>query len=101
VAGAVAAAGKPGRIRDAVRDAVVARAGQLGVLDRLRYRCRNISEGLALGTADFVARLQRAAHRKFVRPRPILAPESGVPPGAGGVVAEPLYATRVLGAAAG
>jgi REP element-mobilizing transposase RayT len=98
VAGAVAAAGKPGRLPEAVRDAVVARAGQLGVLARLRYRCRNLSEGLALGTAEFVAKLQTAARRAFVRPRRVLEPaateSAPVEARAGPVL--PLCATRVL-----
>jgi hypothetical protein len=107
VAGAVAAAGKPGRLSEAARDAVVARAGRLGVRERLHYRCRNISEGLALGTAGFVATLQRAAERRFVRPRALLASGSP-PPGPAAATGPPeagtpagLFATRILRAAPG
>ena len=105
VAGAVAAPGKPGRLSAAARDALVARAGRLGVVERLRYRCRNISEGIALGSAHFVEAIQQAGRRKFVRPRRVWGPSDPATGGATqldaaacGARAGPdgLFATRIL-----
>jgi hypothetical protein len=103
VAGAVAARGKPGRLAEAARDAVLAHAGRLGIRDRLRYRWRNLSEGLVLGTAEFVAEHQRRAGRAFIRPRRVFPADAGPAPPFGGRApdrgppdAAALCATRVL-----
>jgi REP element-mobilizing transposase RayT len=96
VAGAVAAPRRRGRIPDALRDAVLARAARLGVAQRLRQRCPNLSLGLALGTSAFIAAVQREARRAFVRPRALWV-EGTAAARAG--PADALYATRVLRAA--
>jgi hypothetical protein len=62
---------------------VVSYHGKLGLGDRFRYRVRNISEGIAMGSYDFIARIQEKFQRKFIRPRSFLS---------GSV----LYSTRVL-----
>jgi hypothetical protein len=71
---------------------MVVRQGKLGVLGRLRYRCRNLSEGVAVGTAAFVSTIQRDREQKHVNPRSFMEQASGAGP------PEPaaLYATRVL-----
>lgn len=43
--------------------------GRLGIGDILRYRVRNFSEGIAIGTHSFIADIQRRYNRKFIRPR--------------------------------
>ena len=57
--------------------------GHLGIGNTLRYRLRNISEGVAIGSPVFIEKIQRKSQRKIIRPRPFLK---------GGL----LYATRVL-----
>jgi hypothetical protein len=57
--------------------------GRLGIGDSFRYRVKNISEGLAIGTYSFISLLQEKHKRKFIRPRAFLA---------GNI----LFATRVL-----
>lgn len=44
--------------------------GQMGIGDTLLYHCRNISEGIALGSFGFIKNLQELNKRKFIRPRP-------------------------------
>lgn len=96
-AGMRPARGKPpgaGRISRADAEALFARQGALGIRDRLGYRCRNLSEGIAIGSAAFVAEIQRVLGRKRVRPRLVLSPA-----GAANGPSEPqhaLFATRVL-----
>jgi REP element-mobilizing transposase RayT len=46
--------------------------GRIGIGDRFRYRMRNISEGIALGSYTVIAELQKKYKRKFVRPRSFL-----------------------------
>lgn len=58
-----------GRIADEVVDEVLRVNGELGIGDSLRYRVRNISEGLAIGGYTFISQLQKRLHRKFIRPR--------------------------------
>ncbi|MHC5021416.1 MAG: transposase, partial [Planctomycetota bacterium] len=77
VAGAVPVRGKRGFIATADAEAMVERQGKLGVLGRLRYKCHNLSEGVAVGTAQFVAALQRERNQTRVKPRPFLEPASG------------------------
>ena len=43
--------------------------GELGIGERLQYRLRNISEGLAIGDYSFIAGIQKKYERKFIRPR--------------------------------
>ncbi|MCP5104628.1 MAG: hypothetical protein GY950_14680 [bacterium] len=57
--------------------------GKLGIGDGFRYRVKNISEGLAIGTYSFISLLQEKHNRKFIRPRAFLS---------GNI----LFATRVL-----
>jgi REP element-mobilizing transposase RayT len=95
-AGVESPKGKPataGRISAADAQAIVERQGALGILQRLHYRCRNLSEGIAVGSAEFVERVQREQGQLRVRGRPFLEPSSDAraddhPP--------PLCGTRVL-----
>lgn len=57
--------------------------GKLGLGDSFRYRVRNISEGIGMGSYNFIKGLQERFRRKFIRPRGFL-------PG------NFLYTTRVL-----
>ena len=57
--------------------------GKLGLGDIFRYRVRNISEGLCIGSYDFIADIQKRFKRKFIRPRSFLSGNF-------------LYSTRVL-----
>jgi len=43
--------------------------GKLGIGEKLQYRLRNISEGLAIGNYSFIAGIQKKNKRKFIRPR--------------------------------
>ena len=43
--------------------------GRLGIGERLRYRMRNLSEGLAIGSYSFIAMLQEWWGRKYISPR--------------------------------
>jgi hypothetical protein len=93
VAGAIPVRGKRGFISTADAEAMIERQGKLGVLGALRYKCRNLSEGVAVGTAKFVATIQRDRRQKRVKPRPFLGPASGAGPPE---PADALCATRVL-----
>jgi len=95
-AGVEPAKGKPptaGRIAKADAAAVVARQGKLGIVQRLGYRCRNLSEGLVVGSAEFVAKMQRRRRQKHIKPRPFLHDSSGAAPPEPGTS---LFATRVI-----
>jgi hypothetical protein len=46
--------------------------GKLGIGERLQYRLRNISEGIAIGNYSFIAGIQKKYERKFIRPRLLL-----------------------------
>ena len=72
------------RIFSEILEKVVSYHGKPGPGDCFRYRVRNISEGVAIGSYDFIARIQEKFQRKFIRPRSFL-------PG------HLLYSTRVLG----
>lgn len=50
--------------------------GRLGIGDSFRYRIKNISEGIAIGTHGFISGLQRQCKRKFIRPRSFLPGEN-------------------------
>jgi len=43
--------------------------GKIGIGDRIRYRMRNISEGIAIGSYEVIKELQKRYKRKFLRPR--------------------------------
>ncbi|MCK4766233.1 MAG: hypothetical protein KAW12_28825, partial [Candidatus Aminicenantes bacterium] len=64
-------------------DDVVSSHGRIGIEDKFRFRVRNISEGLAVGSHSFIADIQKSFNRKFIRPRAFIG-------GCG------LYTTRVL-----
>jgi REP element-mobilizing transposase RayT len=94
-AGAVPVPGKRGFVSQADLADIVARQGRLGIHERFGYRCRNMSEGVALGTAGFVETIQQLIGRKHARGRPFLEPSA--PASAGG--ADPpaaLCGTRAL-----
>ena len=71
-----------GKIPSCVVQSVVDYHGQLGIGERLKYRIRNFSEGLAIGSKSFISGVQRAGNCKFIRPRRVLG--------------EILYSTRHL-----
>ena len=48
--------------------------GQLKLRDKLSYRIRNLSEGVGIGTKDFIESLQRKLKHKLVKARESLAP---------------------------
>lgn len=50
-------------------ESVVSYHGSLGIFDRLRYRVKNFSEGLAFGNYETIAALQAEWQRKHIRPR--------------------------------
>ena len=66
---------------------VVSYHGKLGLGDCFRYRVRNISVGLVIGSYRFIAEFQKQCQRKFIRPRSFL-------PGNGNC--NVLFSTRVL-----
>jgi REP element-mobilizing transposase RayT len=82
ISGGVEREGK-GSISMEIVDEVTRCHGKLGIGDSFRYRVKNISEGLAIGTYSFISLLQEKHKRKFVRPRAFL--EGNI-----------LFATRVL-----
>lgn len=61
-----------GSISQEIVDEVVRCHGKLGIGDSFRYRVKNISEGLAIGTYSFISLLQEKHRRKFIRPRAFL-----------------------------
>ncbi len=93
-AGAKPKEGKRGSLSKADAAACVSRAGELGLIARLAYRCRNLSEGVAVGRAEFVAGVQERHGRKHIRPRRFLETTDTGVEGAGPLTA--LFATRVL-----
>lgn len=64
-------------------DEVFKAHGRLGIGERLRYRVKNLSEGIAIGSHSFISEIQRRYNRKFIRPRAFLN-------------ANLLFSTRVL-----
>ncbi len=46
--------------------------GRFGIRDKFRYRVRNMSEGIALGSSSYIATIQEKLKRKFIRPRQFL-----------------------------
>jgi putative transposase len=51
--------------------------GALGVSDSLRFRVRNISEGLAFGSYEMIASFQALWNRKYIRPRSFMEKDKG------------------------
>ena len=82
ISGGIEREGK-GAISREIENEVIRCHGKLGIGDSFRYRVKNISEGLAIGTYSFISLLQEKYQRKFIRPRAFLA---------GNI----LFATRVL-----
>jgi putative transposase len=66
--GGVEREGKAGMAEGLVEEVLKAQ-GRLGVGERLRYRVRNLSEGVAIGSYRFRSEVQRRYNRKFIRPR--------------------------------
>jgi hypothetical protein len=56
-------------------ESVIAYNGKLGIGDRLRYRVKNISEGLAFGNWEFVFQVQERLKRKHIRTRSFMGSE--------------------------
>ena len=46
--------------------------GKLGIGDMLKYRVRNFSEGIAIGSLSFIQNIQTLHKRKFIRPRSVI-----------------------------
>jgi len=80
--GAVSVEGKKTIPMKLVQD-VIKFHGKLGIGDRLSYRMRNFSEGIALGSYEFIRAIQEKTGKKFIRPRQVVANTE-------------LYSTRVL-----
>ena len=59
-------------IDQAIVDEVFKTHGRLGLGERLRYRVKNMSEGIAIGSHKFISQIQRRYNRKFICPRPFL-----------------------------
>ena len=59
--------------------------GKLKLGDKLKYRFRNLSEGIAIGSFQFIENIQVELERKLIKPRQILNGE-----------ADQLYSTRRL-----
>ncbi|MHC5019274.1 MAG: transposase [Planctomycetota bacterium] len=95
IAGSVSLRGKRGFVSAADAEAIRARQGRLGVRERFAWRCRNMSEGVALGSAAFVETVQQVIGRKHVRGRPVLDADPAGPAGGTGPP-DVLCATRVL-----
>ena len=51
---------------------VEALCGRIGISDLVKYRIRNLREGIALGSQDFIASIQKSLGRKHIKPRRVL-----------------------------
>ena len=71
VSGGIKREGKAG-IPESLVKQVVACNGYLGVFDRLRYRVKNFSEGVAIGVHTSIERFQSETNRKYIRARSFL-----------------------------
>jgi hypothetical protein len=58
-----------GRIGDDTVGEVLNCSSRFGVVDKLRCRVRNLSEGVAIGGRIFISDIQRRLGRKHIRPR--------------------------------
>ena len=61
-----------GKIPSYLVESVVKYHGQLGIGEKLKWRIRNFSEGLSIGSKSFIGEVQRAGNCKFIRPRKVL-----------------------------
>lgn len=68
VSGGVEREGKESIASELVED-VVRRNGELGIKDSFKYRIKNLSEGIAIGSHSFISEIQRKYNRKYIRPR--------------------------------
>ena len=68
VCGGVEREGKESIASELVEE-VVRKNGELGIKDNLKYRMKNLSEGIAIGSQGFISEIQRRYNRKFIRPR--------------------------------
>ncbi len=59
---------------EAIKD-IKRRCGRLGIIQKLKYRCLNLSEGIAVGNADFIEHLQRKTKKKYITPRKFIYPD--------------------------
>ena len=75
-----------GHIHMDIYEAAMKLNGKLKVGDKLRYRFRNLSEGVAIGSYKFIENIQKELERKFIKPRKILNVEDNCE----------LYSTRYL-----
>ena len=82
LSGGIEREGKERIAAELVED-VVKMNGELGIRDSFKYRVKNISEGIAIGSHSFISEIQRKYNRKFIRPRAFM--NTNV-----------LFATRVL-----
>jgi len=46
--------------------------GRIGIADLVSFRIRNLSEGIALGSQDFIASIQKSLGRKRIKPRRVM-----------------------------
>jgi len=67
---------KKGAISKRAVENVKNRCGKLGISKKLKYRYLNISEGVAIGSAEFIADIQEKSKRKFIRPRKFIYPDT-------------------------
>ena len=51
---------------------------QFNLGDSLRYRFRNITEGIGFGTEKFIGQLQEQLGRKFIKPREVTDSKNGI-----------------------
>jgi REP element-mobilizing transposase RayT len=84
--GGVTQSGKAHISHELVKD-VIKYHGKMGIEDRLQYRLKNLSEGLAFGSFSMIAQLQKRLERKFVRPRSFMK---------SGIIGDWSFTTRVL-----
>ena len=68
VSGGVEREGK-GKIALETVDDVLKKNGELGIKDSLKYRIKNLSEGIAIGSHSFISEIQKRYNRKYIRPR--------------------------------
>jgi REP element-mobilizing transposase RayT len=61
-----------GSIPPRLVDEVVMCSGALGLTDRLRYRWRNFSEGIAIGGHEAISGFQKRERRKLIHPRALI-----------------------------
>jgi len=73
--GGIKKEGKRSLSQDAIND-IKKRCGKLGIVNKLRYRCLNISEGLAIGNSKFIEDIQKRSNRKYIRPRKFIHPDN-------------------------